>query len=106
MTAEVLGGRVHDNISSQIQRILQVGAGKCIIYTHKNLLILRKCSHGSDIYQLQHRIGWGLYPDKARFFIDFLGNFFRFPHINKVSIDPIALVYANELAIRTAVQVI
>ena len=62
VAVEVLGSRVHDHISAQLQGILQRGRGKSIVTHHLDVLIVcvGNLCHGIDVGNLQVGVGRGL----------------------------------------------
>lgn len=64
MAVNIFGYRMDDNISSMVERILDVWRQESVINHHKNSMLMRNVCNGTDVHQRQCGVAWGLDPDK------------------------------------------
>ena len=57
MSAQEFGSAVHHNVSSQIQRILEIRGQKCIVHNKKQIMSLRNVCQCCNVRYIHHRIG-------------------------------------------------
>ncbi len=62
VAVEILGGRVHDDVRTQAERALQHRGSKGVVDHDQQAALARDLGNGSDIDQLEHRVGRGLDP--------------------------------------------
>jgi hypothetical protein len=62
--SQIFRGRVHDHVSSKIQRILKVGRGKGVVHASNDTKFPGNSADGLDIHHCEHGIGGRLDPDQ------------------------------------------
>ena len=60
LTVEVLGARVHDDVSAQVHWLLQRGRGKTVVHRQQGTGLVGHVSQRGDVTHLGQRIGRGL----------------------------------------------
>ncbi len=63
MAVQKLGGRMHHDICTQLQRSLQHGRGKGVIHYQQSTTLTGNFGHRCDINNPEHRVGRRLHPD-------------------------------------------
>lgn len=66
MSIDILCNRVHDNIRSIIQWILNIRTHKRVIHHHQNAMPVRNIRDFADIHQTQGRVRGRLNPNQFR----------------------------------------
>src|SRR5690606_29473259 len=66
VTSEVFGSRMHDDVSSVLERALQYWRAESIVRNHYQALSMGELAHLGDVDQLEHRIGWRFDPNQLR----------------------------------------
>ena len=63
VAAAVLRGRVHDDVSAQGQRLLEVGRGERVVHRENGAGLMSHGREGGDVGDAQQRVGRRLDPD-------------------------------------------
>ncbi|MNE47076.1 hypothetical protein D3C80_1414540 [compost metagenome] len=88
MATEVLGRRMHHQVSTQLQRTLQVGRAEGVVDHHLDVVLVRKCCHGGDIGHLHVRVGRGFEVDHPGPIADRSGHRLQIAHVDMPDLDP------------------
>src|SRR3982751_5065661 len=106
VAAEVFCGRMHDDVGSQVEGVLQVGGCKSVVYAEKNTPGAGNGGYGCDVDNIHQGIGGGLRPDEPGIFIYIWSNVSGVLHIDKVKFDAGQLENFGEEAIGAAIHII
>jgi hypothetical protein len=61
--AHVLGGRVHDHVGAERERLLQVGGGEGVVHDQQRPRVVRHLGERGDVADAEQRVGRRLHPD-------------------------------------------
>src|SRR4029450_2795346 len=64
VAAAVLGGRVHDDVRTQLQRLLEVRRGKCVVDYHQSPGRVRQIHNRGNVSNIEQGICRRLDPDR------------------------------------------
>ncbi len=104
MAVDVLGDGVHDNVGSEIQRVLDVRGQKGVVNDDQNAVAVGDFDDLADVDQTQGRVTRAFDPDKAGIFTDVLRNA-NFNLGGKGYLDSVGLGDLSEVAVGAAVDV-
>ena len=65
VAGKILGGAVHHDIGTELQRPKEDWCRKCGIHTQQDIVLARDLDHFFKVTHLQQRIGWGLNPEHS-----------------------------------------
>ena len=66
VTAQVLRRRVHDGVGTELEWLLQVGRGECVVHDASGAMSVRNGYDGLDVDDVELRIARRLHPHQAR----------------------------------------
>lgn len=64
MSVDVLGYRMHDNISAMIQRVLNIRTQKCVVHDNLDPMPVRNGCHLANVHQSQGGVRGTLNPNE------------------------------------------
>src|SRR5690606_32265855 len=62
VTADVLGGAVHDDVGAEVERALEGGREEGVVDREQHAASPAQRRDGGDVGELEHRVGGGLEP--------------------------------------------
>ena len=66
VTSKVLGGRVHDDVGTEREGLLEIGGGKGVVNDHERIAVVCEPRCLGDVDDVQQRIGRALDPKEPR----------------------------------------
>lgn len=106
MSGYVFGDRVVDDGGAEFQRILQERGREGIVYTDRDVVDPGDIANGFDIHDLEGWISGGFDPDQFGAGVDGFTDQIQIGHVDKSALDPHRAVDADELAVRTSIEII
>jgi hypothetical protein len=88
VAAYIFGGRVQHDIRAEIERVLQVRRGECIVNAHHDAVFFGDFTYCGDVHNIEHGIGWGFHPYQSGIRAYFAFQIFRIIHINEAAFQP------------------
>src|SRR5207302_128141 len=87
MSTDKLGGRVHNDIGTVLQRLYQVGCRQCVVDNERQTVLVCDIGYGANIQRIQARIAQRLGEDGFGAIINSSAEVLRVAAINEAYID-------------------
>src|SRR5690349_24252932 len=106
MSAEVLRHRVHDDVCAEVEWVLKVRCGECVVHSYQDLLLFRQFHTCCDVGDAHERIRWRLQPDQSCLWIDKLRDVSRIADVGEMKLDAVLFEDTAKHPVRAAIEVV